>query len=100
MSLQRRSEQACLAKEDLGPTNPAHVLTCVTITILVYFHLRFLLCSKKAGMQLHNGGLLVTAAPVSLHQLMPHFSNLQHDLVISQSLVQFAMTWFCLTFRS
>ena len=34
-TLQRRSEQACLARQDLGHTHLAHVLECVTRTMIM-----------------------------------------------------------------
>jgi len=41
------------------------------------FCLQVLLGVKQALMQLHNGCLLISAAPVSLHHLLPHLPNLQ-----------------------
>ena len=38
MSLQRRSEQACLARQDLSHTHLAHVQECATIVITVAMH--------------------------------------------------------------
>ncbi len=39
--------------------------------------LQVLLGVKQTLMQLHNGCLLISAAPVSLHHLLPHLPNLQ-----------------------
>lgn len=50
-------------------------------------NLQVLLRGQEVRMQLHNGGLLLTAPPVSLNQLLPHITHLCRTDTVSSGLL-------------